>query len=485
MIRTDIPIPTVSELPDVVANLTSDDKTRQMHGATALRQFLNTGCESGPPQVAALGVLPRLVELLQTSSTDLIQLQYDIALALTNVAAGTHECTAQVVAAGAVPCLITLLRSPNELVRGQAAWALGNVAGDSCEFRDLVISMDAVPLLIDCFSDDPLSVSDLVRSASWTLSNCFRGTPSPPLALAQTALEAAKRLIRSEDVEVVADTCWLLAHLCGGDHAQAVIDSGLVPLLHSLVSDHRLTSQPAILCIKSIVTIEIAAQKIPDLNLLHSLAQEIDSEGGGKINLSATCELMAVITGGNHAQIQAVFNCGIVPSLMSLLESSPSYVKPSACLALTNILKGGTSKQISELTERGIFAMLIDTWLKSNSDTATLAFDAIDAVFRRADERLLGALGEHTRYLFLAHIGACERFDVQFRDKAYAALTRALFVLERARMTQICIGLQELGLPALVTVTILDHTNEFVELSPWGSKWALVARVKHFKRAVA
>lgn len=59
---------------------------------------------------------------------------------------GAHLMTSNV--SGAVPIFIRLLLSANEDVREQSAWALGNVAGDSVECRDMVLGMGALPALL-------------------------------------------------------------------------------------------------------------------------------------------------------------------------------------------------------------------------------------------------------------------------------------------------------------------------------------------------
>jgi importin subunit alpha-6/7 len=79
---------------------------------------------------------------------------------------------------GTINVLVDLLNSPHIEVVEQAIWGLGNIAGDSCKVRDMVISAGAVMPVSDIL-DRAIPGSSFVRNASWTLSNLCRGRPPP------------------------------------------------------------------------------------------------------------------------------------------------------------------------------------------------------------------------------------------------------------------------------------------------------------------
>ena len=200
---TPLPEPTPTMPLPVLANYLkpSTPAAQQLAATACLRKLLSN--ETNPPIQAVIdgGAVPGLIELMQDS--DRSALQFEAAWALTNIVSGTSDHVRVVIEGGAVPIFCRLLSSPNEDVREQAVWALGNIAGDSPTCRDLVLREGAMqPLLQQLRKGSKLS---MLRRATWTLSNFCRGKPQPEFGTVQPALPTLAQLINSPDEEVLAD----------------------------------------------------------------------------------------------------------------------------------------------------------------------------------------------------------------------------------------------------------------------------------------
>lgn len=101
--------------------------------------------------------------------------------------------------------------TPVHCLTAPKVWGLGNIAGDSTQLRDHVLSYSFVEKLAEMILQtlDQGGNKQLIRNATWTLSNCVRGKPRPPMEVARTALPLLARLIRVDDDETMADAAYV------------------------------------------------------------------------------------------------------------------------------------------------------------------------------------------------------------------------------------------------------------------------------------
>jgi hypothetical protein len=160
----------------------------------------------------------------------------------------------------------------------------------------------------------------LRRSIMWTISECCRAQPPPPLSLAAAAIPVLVEAIGDPDAEVVINALWALAYIsdCSSKYISTMIDNGALPLvIHQLQSRSSDAARPALRCL---------------CNILHS---------------DAHLATVAV----EHGAIAAL--C----SLRELLRQEPSWFserKKGVLRAFGNIA-GGSAQQVNALLQAGVF----------------------------------------------------------------------------------------------------------------------------------
>jgi len=372
-----------SEPQKLVEGVHCDDPQLQLQAVTQFRKLLSI--ERSPPieEVISAGVVPRFVQFLQCSDNPM--LQFESAWALTNIASGTSEHTRVVIANGAVPIFVQLLLSPNDDVREQAVWALGNIAGDSPECRDLVLCQEALNPLLEQLQ--PSSKMSMLRNATWTLSNLCRGKPQPNWPLVAPSLTVLAQLIFSTDDEVLADACWALSYLSDGpnEKIQAVLDTGICGRIVELMGHPPASVQtPALRTAGNIVTgDDNQTQQVINCGALPRLLALLNSPKKG-IRKEA-CWTISNITAGTREQIQAVVEANIIPPLVHLLATAEFDIKKEAAWSISNATSGGAPEQIKYLVQQGCIKPLCDLLTCNDPRLVTVALEGIENVLKAGE----------------------------------------------------------------------------------------------------
>ncbi|KAJ1437437.1 armadillo-type protein, partial [Ochromonadaceae sp. CCMP2298] len=169
------------------------DVGARYEGLRMVRRLL---CSAQPriSQLIGAGVVPLAAQMLVCPNEDL---RLEAAWCLTNIATGNHEETGEVLAAA--PQMLQLLlggAGVTVALQEQVCWALGNIAGDCDEYRQVLLAHSCLPAVTHFLETatalpcTPAPASQGLSSPSPSSSSCTTTTP------AQTAAWALSNLAR-------------------------------------------------------------------------------------------------------------------------------------------------------------------------------------------------------------------------------------------------------------------------------------------------
>lgn len=114
---------------------------------------------------------------------------------LTNIAAGDHTGTRQVLAA--VPNMMPILDGTRDSValQDQICWAIGNIAGDCDEFRTILLANGCLMVITKFLQARISDIVEIRKSETW---GAFDSTAVTAVSPAQTAAWALSNLARGK-----------------------------------------------------------------------------------------------------------------------------------------------------------------------------------------------------------------------------------------------------------------------------------------------
>ena len=386
--------PVFGDLPCTIENLpkfaeaakTTDNALVQYEGVRYVRKLLSRAQDPPVNDILEAGLLPYLVEA--TKRMDQIKTVFEATWAITNIASTDYTHT--VVDSGACPHLVNLLRSNDANIREQAAWCLGNIAGDRSNYRDMLLSSpDSINnLLLNI--QTPANVS-LLKNVTWCLSNFCRGKPQPKLESIAPAIPALVYLLDHDDAEVLTDAAWALSYVSDGEDSriEACIKAGAVPKLVALLRHpNSKVVTPALRVIGNLVSgSDTLTQAVIDGGALDALTYLLSHKKKG-IRKEA-CWAASNISAGTHDQIRCILsNREMMGKIIGHVTEAEWDVRKEAAWAFCNVATGGTEDMVAELFSlAGAWGGIVGLLTVADAKIVTLALESTEKGLRVGEDR--------------------------------------------------------------------------------------------------
>ncbi|XP_020578172.1 importin subunit alpha-9 [Phalaenopsis equestris] len=298
-----------------------------------------------PPIEAAIraDVIPSLAQCLSFGSED--EQLLEAAWCLTNIAAGEPEETKSLLPT--LPLLIAHLGEKSSLpVAEQCAWALGNVAGEGEELRNILLAQGALMPLARLMMSDKGSMA---RTAAWALSNLIKGPDSraaTDLIKVVGTLDAVIRHLHAGDDELATEVAWVVVYLTAlsEDALHVIAKSKAVPLLIGklAISENLQLLIPVLRSLGNLIagadyvtsTVLIVGQDVTD-NAISALAKCLKSENRALKKEAAW--VLSNISAGSFQHKELVFSSEVTFILLDLLSTAPFDIRKEVAFVLGNL----------------------------------------------------------------------------------------------------------------------------------------------------
>ncbi|CAO2824249.1 unnamed protein product [Amaranthus hypochondriacus] len=391
---------TSSAVDELKASVAYQGKGAQMKRISALRELRRLLSRSElPPVDVALkaGAIPVLVQCLSFGSPD--EQLLEAAWCLTNIAAGQPEETKSLLPA--LPLLIAHIGEKSSLaVAEQCAWAIGNVAGEGEDLRNILLSQGVLLPLAKMLLPDKGST---VRTAAWALSNLIKG-PNPRAATElikiNGVLDAIMRHLRKSEEELVTEVAWVVVYLTALSNmaTNTMVKSDLVHLLveRLTISISVQLQIPVLRSLGNLVagdatlasTVLIAGSEVTE-KLVAALVKCLGSEH--RVLKKEAAWVLSNIAAGSIEHKRLVYVSEAVPLLVRLLSTAPFDVRKEVSYVLGNICvapadASGKSSLIVEhlvsLVNGGCLPGFIELVRSADLEAARLGLQFLELVLR-------------------------------------------------------------------------------------------------------
>ena len=339
--------------------------------------------------IVAAGAIPALVSLLGPVNS--LQTQFEAMRAMRQLAASDFIVMVKITEAGIIPRLVSFLTSStsvdgiNLMVKEAAAALLVDITNNSkIGCRAKVVTAGVIPPLIRLLgSQDPVSLQE--NAARMLLNIINDSSTSLSKAVAAGALPALVSLLKARDgagfsgLQATAAKALEIVISHSPDHYEAAVAAGVIAPLVALLKEggssivHEQAAR-ALICLTSDAQNKAS---IVEAGGLQALVQLLKPSGAMAVQEHAAWLLRRLAAGNDGSITSSIVALGFIPLLVTLLEfkadttsSAGSKLRGAAAAAALHSLAVSAPMSIPQIISAGAIPLLVSLLDSNNSHEA-------------------------------------------------------------------------------------------------------------------
>lgn len=332
------PMPTDSCTIDLaIINIKSSEKDKISQGLNVIKCALS---QLDPPieYVLKQNITESFNSILMSNSAD-DRLKSDILWCLANIATGDHEQTRAILPL--IPVLLQLISVCNNTLQEQICWVIANIAGDSDEYRQVLVANGACKPLNDILfhvslSDHTLVNIDKIKTCAWALSNLARGsTPASAFLSNQSFVTQLLQLLNHSNLDVVFEIAWVFVFLTAkdDDSIKLLLDSGLLGTLLEVICRNDIVESVVIPIIRCFGNISSGQVQWIDQFFSYNNGANVNFFFTKFLNLRSipqpiikeTTWVLSNILGGSDYHRASIYNLQLVNPLVDIFVAADRF----------------------------------------------------------------------------------------------------------------------------------------------------------------
>lgn len=266
----------------------------------------------------------------------------------------------------------------------QAIWTLGNIIGDSTEYRDIIVEMGIIEKLVRLNINS--ITHSLKRTMTWVFVNLVRCKAEPLKidAISKLVPKLDELVLQDDEISLI-DAMWALTYItdCGNDYIQMVIDHNVIQhVVPALLNRRHRVQLAAVRFLGNIATgNDSQTQVLIDNNVLNSIRFLLMHTKEHIRKTALWC--LSNISAGSNEQIQAIFSAALLPRIADNLLRTDLRTVREAVLTMQNLISAATNEQIVDIIDTRAVTYLYNL-MQSNDLTITqAAHDGLKTLFSK------------------------------------------------------------------------------------------------------